>query len=153
MNSGCRLLLIDGNNLLHRGVSLSGLTGDFRAAREKLTLRLRAMASALPETLLVYEGVSDEEAWGTLKVVYAGKGKSADAYIERFVAHHAAPSHICVVASDRAILEAVAAVGASTLACGAFYDWLHDEEHSTQRHHKKSQKKHRPHRLGDYFPE
>lgn len=148
----CSLLLIDGNNLLHRSGAVRRAPDNFLDARNQLTEQLIQLQPRLPPTRLYYEGAGESRSLGNLEILFVGPGRSADGMIEAQLARTPKASSVCVVASDRSILEAAAARGAQTMGCANFLDWMRSEQQVTRQHTRRSQRRPRGNSLGNYFP-
>lgn len=120
--AGVSLLLVDGNNLLHR------TTGGVEAASRRLVLsRLRAALPNAVRAMLVLDGMPDpgaphgERIGRNLEVRHAGR-RSADTLIIEFVAGEPFETRagIVVVTDDRALGDRARMLGALVRRL----DWL-----------------------------
>lgn len=129
---GIEVLLIDGNNLLHR-VSGSAEPG----AQRTLIPKLRGVIPATIATVMMLDGHADS---GTSRSERVGKGfeirhsgsMSADDAIVRLINGYPPPdrSEITVVSDDRALADRARTIGARTQRL-AWLENLIDAQHKT----------------------
>ncbi len=96
--------VIDAYNVLHRFPALRGkLRKDFIGAREVFLSTIAGFAlRGKHQVVLVFDGRDDGSAGGsgTLKVVFADPGKTADQKIKHLIDRARNPKNVVVVSSD-----------------------------------------------------
>ena len=138
-------LIIDGHNLLHKIPDLAELhRHQPESARQKLIDLLANFAAQAPETVhLVFDGRGPKaaqmahDASGELRIVYSGKGMSADTLIERVTARHAKNQRMTVVSDDRLVRDSAQANEAFTMNCQSFLQRLDDSVRNQRRYFRK----------------
>jgi predicted RNA-binding protein with PIN domain len=86
------LYLFDGYNILH--------AGEFADRRELVDALASFVAVRGARGVLVFDGVGEDAAYGTLEVRFASP---ADPLLERLAAEHRRTEEVWVVSSDRAV--------------------------------------------------
>ena len=86
------LYLFDGYNILH--------AGDFSDRRELVDLLASFVAVRGARGVVVFDGVGEDTAYGTLEVRFASP---ADPLLERLAAEHRRQEEVWVISSDEAV--------------------------------------------------
>ncbi len=123
-----RYLLVDGHSVLHAWPELR-TQHDSRptsARQELIRLLSNLHDSGRWRVTLVFDGQAggkEETRRGSLAILYASAGQTADSIIERIAQAYATQGEIGVVTADHAEMTAVESLG----AFGFSPDWLRDE--------------------------
>ena len=120
------LWVVDGNNVM--GSRPDGWWRDRRGAAERLTARLRAHTwPEDAEVLVIFDGSGRSEGpgEGSVRVVYAGGGRSADDAIVDLVGAQPERDRT-VFTSDRELARRCGSVGAAVVGAGALLRRLED---------------------------
>jgi predicted RNA-binding protein with PIN domain len=123
--------LIDGYNLMHAMGLLNGPVGPngLAKARTQLFGRLATNHADTDSVMLVLDargavaGVHENETRGPIEIHYAVR-EEADDFIERQIAHDAAPAKLVVVSSDRRLRDAAKRRGCESWPSLDYVDWL-----------------------------
>ncbi|MFT5468963.1 MAG: putative RNA-binding protein with PIN domain [Verrucomicrobiales bacterium] len=124
-----RILLVDGNNVIHAWPELLELHQQRRGlAHTELCRRLTGYQDqSEARVVLVFDGRGDkvevEAEKSGIQVFYTDSGRTADDVIERLTAKYAGKFEIIVATNDRAEQNAVAALGGEPMST----DWLQAE--------------------------
>jgi predicted RNA-binding protein with PIN domain len=127
MNARRKVLIVDGNNVIHALPDLLKLLkapGGRRSglAHRELERRLTNYQDETGErVVLVFDGRGEkveksDPRDGGVQVLRSGSGSSADAIIERLVVRYAGDYDLQVASDDRAVQNAVAAVEATGIS-------------------------------------
>jgi predicted RNA-binding protein with PIN domain len=111
------LYLFDGYNLLH--------AGEFADRRELVDALASFVALRGARGIVVFDGIGDDEAKGSLEVRYAAH---ADALLERLASENRASERVCIVTSDAAI-KGASGLEVTTVASRAFASQLRSVGH------------------------
>ncbi len=156
-----RLLIIDGNNLLHQRTAWAhAARHDFETARACLVRELESCAGALAERIVVvFDGVSGPQKLprsdgAPVEVVFSPSHLTADSLIERFAFKSGTGQDVLVVTSDRLERDTVEAAGVATSSCLTFIENLDRELAGMRRTVSASAARGRAQggaKLGDFF--
>src|SRR5437870_3407696 len=132
--------LIDGYNLIHAMGLLNGPVGPHGLAKARAALfgRLSTAHTEQDTVTLVLDargalaGADEVEQRGPIQICYTLR-EEADDFIERRIAHDAAPVKLVVVSNDRRLRDAARHRGCESWSCDDYLDWLERAERERMR--------------------
>jgi len=151
------LVIVDGNNLLHKIAGLRASRRDFDSARWAVARALDQLTGEIDARItVVFDGTigGHDEAFRSsrFEVVFSPANVTADTVIERMVTSSAKPEDILVITSDRCEQRMVAAAGAGTMSCEIFLQLVGERRDAMQRRAARTSKATPGATLGDFFP-
>jgi len=141
MAAALKHLIVDGNNVGRAWGDTGKLwRRDADAARARVVESVKLWHDAMGwRVSVVFDGrgskldVSSPSGESTFMVVYSPAGVTADTVIEQWVSNSREPPDCVVVTADRALRDAVTAMGADTIGSRELRAWLQRAEAGTHR--------------------
>lgn len=138
-------LIVDGFNIAHAWSDIERSFGEgVEVVIERLTACMKEVHDGRQmRVTVVFDGQGEQldirhpTADATLAQVFAPRALTADVAIEQMVANSASRDGLYVASQDRAVVDAVEALGASALSAAALADWLEGCRREARRQAEK----------------